>query len=197
MRLLPNRHGGVIHKGNPGPCWRRNRGWHGAVTAPVHGYRVRLQHLSAPYQCQLIRGRPHLGPTIAPQQQGVEYQQHQDDIASHAAPPLIVCAVPSADREGGSRALSLYTGFPLPTTLCRAVRAYPELSALMGGQRPSYRNSFSGGMGEVRLPWSSNKRMRYETRQVRSIQESGNIARRNWPVQDRRRRRAKANYRPS
>ena len=164
----------------------------------MHGYRVRLQHLSAPYQCQLIRGRPHLRPTIAPQQQGEKYQQHQDGKASHVmAPPLIVCAVPSADREGGSRALSLYTGFPLPTTLCRAVRAYPELSALMGGQRPSYRNSFSGGMGEVRLPWSSNKRMRYETRQVRSIQESGNIARRNWPVQDRRRRRAKANYRPS
>ena len=115
----------------------------------MHGYRVRLQHLSAPYQCQLIRGWPHLGPTIAPQQQGEEYQQHQDDIASHAAPPLIVCAVPSADREGGSRALSLYTGFPLPTTLCRAVRAYPELSAY-GRPAPELQKLFLRGHGEIR-----------------------------------------------
>ena len=25
-------------KGNPGPCGNRNRGWHGAVCAPVHDY---------------------------------------------------------------------------------------------------------------------------------------------------------------
>lgn len=113
----------------------------------MHGYRVRLQHLSAPYQCQLIRGRPHLGPTIAPQQQGEEYQQHQDDIASHAAPPLIVCAVPGADQEGGSRARSLYPHSPRPATLCRAVRAYPELSALVGPQVPDLRGLFLRGYG--------------------------------------------------
>ena len=112
----------------------------------MHGYRSEFLP-TAPYQCQLVRGRPHLRPTIAPQQQGDEYQQHQDDIASHAAPPLIVCAVPSADREGVSRALTLYPRFPLPRTLCRAVRAYPELSALVGGHGPDLRRLFLRGHG--------------------------------------------------
>ena len=146
---MPIRSAGVIHKGNPGPCVNRNRGRHGAVSAPVHGYLLGLSTVRPRIRCKLIRGQPHLRPTIAPQQQGEEYQQHQDDIASHAAPPLIVCAVPSADREGGSRALSLYTGFPLPTTLCRAVRAYPELSAY-GRPAPEPRELFLRGYGEIR-----------------------------------------------
>ena len=29
-------------KGTPAPAVNRNRGWHGAVSAPVHGYRVRF-----------------------------------------------------------------------------------------------------------------------------------------------------------
>lgn len=65
----------------------------------------------------------------------------------------------------------LYRSVPcktLPRPRART-RNCPRLSA---ARCPSYRNSFSGGMGEVRLPWSSNKRMRYETRQVRSMQES-------------------------
>ena len=144
---MPIRSAGVIHKGNPGPCVNRNRGRHGAVSAPVHGYLLGLSTVRPRIRCKLIRGQPHLRPTIAPQQQGEEYQQHQDDIASHAAPPLIVCAVPSADQEGGSRALMLYTRFPLPTTLCRAVRAYPELSALVGGHGPDLRRLFLRGHG--------------------------------------------------
>ena len=79
----------------------------------MHGSRSEFLP-TAPYQCQLVRGRPHLGPTIAPQQQGDEYQQHQDDIASHAAPPLIVCAVPSADREGGQPCADVISSFPAP-----------------------------------------------------------------------------------
>ena len=110
---MPIRSAGVIHKGNPGPCVNRNRGRHGAVSAPVHGYLLGLSTVRPRIRCKLIRGQPHLRPTIAPQQQGEEYQQHQDDIASHAAPPLIVCAVPNADQEGGSRALMLYS-FPAP-----------------------------------------------------------------------------------
>ena len=38
--------------------------------------------------------------------------------------------------------MSLYTGFPLPTTLCRAVRAYPELSAVLGNSVPDLRGLF-------------------------------------------------------
>ena len=110
---MPIRSAGVIHNGNPGPCVNRNRGRHGAVSAPMHGYRSEFLP-TAPYQCQLVRGRPHLRPTIAPQQQGDEYQQHQDDIASHAAPPLIVCAVPSADREGGQPCADVISSFPAP-----------------------------------------------------------------------------------
>ena len=43
--------------------------------------------------------------------------------------------------------LTLYARFPLPTTLCRAVRAYPELSALVGGHEPDLRRLFLGGHG--------------------------------------------------
>ena len=48
----------------------------------------------------------------------------------------MVCAVPDADQEGGSRARSLYPHSPRPATLCRAVRAYPELFAVMGTNVP-------------------------------------------------------------
>ena len=89
-------------KGNPGPCGNRNRGWHGAVCAPVHGYRI-SKRFSAPYQLLLIRGQPYLGPGIAPQKQGDEYQQH-DNQPSHAAPPRRICAVPGARNDGGSHA---------------------------------------------------------------------------------------------
>ena len=55
--------------------------------------------------------------------------------------------MPGADQEGGSRARSLYPHSPRPATLCRAVRAYSELSALLGGQVPDLRGLFLRGHG--------------------------------------------------
>ena len=112
----------------------------------MHGYRSEFLP-TAPYQCQLVRGRPHLRPTIAPQQQGDEYQQHQDDIASHAAPPLIVCAVPSADREGGQPCADVISSFPAPQNALSGSTRYPELSALVGGHGPDLRRLFLRGHG--------------------------------------------------
>ena len=112
----------------------------------MHGYRSEFLP-TAPYQCQLVRGQPHLRPTIAPQQQGDEYQQHQDDIASHAVPPLIVYAVPSADREGGQPCADVISSFPAPQNALSGSTRYPELSALVGGHGPDLRRLFLRGHG--------------------------------------------------
>ena len=55
--------------------------------------------------------------------------------------------MPGADQEGGSRARSLYPHSPRPATLCRAVRAYSELFAVLGGQVPDLRGLFLRGYG--------------------------------------------------
>ena len=92
----------------------------------MHGYLLGLSTVRPRIRCKLIRGQPYLRPTIAPQQQGEKYQQHQDGKASHVmAPPLIVCTVPGADQEGGSRALFIYPHSPRPATLCRQMPRVP------------------------------------------------------------------------
>ncbi len=43
--LLPGTNRRAIQKGNPGSCSTRNRGWHGAVNAPMHGYQLQTHFL--------------------------------------------------------------------------------------------------------------------------------------------------------
>lgn len=52
----------------------------------MHGYRIN-QRFSAPYQLLPDTGPAFLGPGIAPQKQGDEYQQQDDNQSHHAAPP--------------------------------------------------------------------------------------------------------------
>ena len=112
----------------------------------MHGYLLGLSTVRPRIRCKLIRGQPHLRPTIAPQQ-GEKYQQHQDGKASHViAPPLIVCTVPGADQEGGSRALFIYPHSPRPATLCRQMPRVPGTLVLSGSLAPLnlYEYGFNG-----------------------------------------------------
>ena len=57
--------------------------------------------------------------------QGPERQAGRKYVSAWRHPPFSVCAVPTLGPEG-SRACCLYPDFPLPTTLPRAARAFPE-----------------------------------------------------------------------
>lgn len=107
-------------------------------------------HLSAPYQCQLIRGQPFMAdyrPAAAGR--GVPATPRRHSVS--CGTPLIVCAVPGADQEGGSRARSLYLDSSCPATRCRAARRVSGTVRAHGRPDARFARAFPA---RIRLPSS-------------------------------------------
>ena len=96
----------VIEEGNPGSCANRNRGWHGAVRAPVHGYQPRVRFYD-PAQLHWAgstltwRRTPGRG-------QGPQRQAGRKHVSAWRHPPFSVCAVPTLRPEGSRAHMILY-----------------------------------------------------------------------------------------
>ena len=86
-------------KGNPGPCGNRNRGWHGAVCAPVHDYLLN-QTFFGP-----VSAATDTGPALSQAQPGV-YQGttfiHRDEGLGAEAPRTAILDEGVASRPRNS-----------------------------------------------------------------------------------------------
>ena len=116
---LPDGAGMAIVKGNPGSCANRNRGWHGAVSAPCTAASIRTMFYD-------LGPSPGPGSTLIQRQtpkrgQGPQQQAGPKQVSAWRHPPFSVCAVPTHGPEG-SRAELPVSCFAAQLNTCSVSR---------------------------------------------------------------------------
>jgi hypothetical protein len=95
----------ICKKGTPAPAGNRNRGWHGAVSAPVHGYRSVTVFRPRPDR---LVGVNCYSALEANSRTTASAMIMVITIRIGCYPPFPVCAVPTRKAIEGSRAGFFY-----------------------------------------------------------------------------------------
>jgi hypothetical protein len=96
----------ISKKGTPAPADNRNRGWHGAVSAPMHGYQYRIL-FSTPTSHRLV-GVNCYSALEANSRTTASAMIKVITIRIGCYPPFPICAVPTRKAVEGSRAGFFY-----------------------------------------------------------------------------------------